>query len=75
MLAGVLVCLRCGSIQADVRCWKLDRGLPIALINCSQCGLTSVIQGFSIGRIDLSKEQEKAVIIDKAVPKALSCKR
>lgn len=70
MAVAVVLCLRCGSHQVDVRGWR-SRG--VAVVACAACGHESPVIGFTVGRVWRADEPAivTAAIEDAALPTAL----
>lgn len=54
---GVLFCTNCGSSCVDVNSWE---GPDKAILECSDCDHTAILEGFSVGRVQLSDKQLQA---------------
>lgn len=67
-LVAILHCTKCGSAAVDVVCW-LDSGT--ACLGCSACGHGSQIQGFSVGRLEISEEMAAEALADVARPRGM----
>lgn len=67
MITGsIIFCLNCGSAMVDVWGWETPNE---AKIHCSNCSHESTINGFTIGRSDLLREQFVKAVMDVAVYK------
>lgn len=61
---GVLFCTNCGSSAVDVCSWE---SLDQAILECYDCGHTAIVEGFSVGRVQLTGKQLQAAAGDVAV--------
>jgi len=64
MSSGVVVCIRCGSSAVDIVKW-VDN---CAVMRCSHCGNRAATVGFTIGRVELTKQQHVDCLRDLALP-------
>lgn len=65
MITGTtLFCLRCGSSYIDVNGWE---SLDTAILECTECGHESALQGFSVGRVHLDRKTFAAAAADVAI--------
>lgn len=67
-LVAVLHCTRCGSPAVDVVGWNADGS---ASIGCSNCGQGARVEGFSVGRLEVSEEMAAEALADVARPRGL----
>jgi hypothetical protein len=63
-LVAILHCARCGSSAVDLVCWNTDGS---ASLGCCSCGQGSRLDGFSVGRLEISEEMAAEARADVAL--------
>jgi len=64
---AVLLCVRCGSHEVDIRGWS---SRTVAVMRCSTCDHESPVAGFTVGRVFSEQEPSmvREAIEDAALP-------